>query len=201
MRGLSDFKEAGERLFCISEERSFSYRELEEAILTAGRRLEEEEIAQGQVVAFGGNYTFSAVALLLALFRLRCVAVPLTGTAGADLESRILEAGAEWFLQLGDLEKEFSAVRRDVSRQHQIIEGLQAAGRAGLILFSSGSTGKPKGMLHDFERLVEGYRRGRMKDFRVLAFMGIDHIGGLDMLFRALVSKSALIIPDERSPG
>lgn len=81
-----------------------------------------------------------------------------------------------------------------------LIAGLREAGRAGLILFSSGTAGRPKGMLHDLDRLVANYRPGKPKDLRIVAFMGIDHIGGLDILFRALASQSALVIPRERSP-
>ncbi len=87
------------------------------------------------------------------------------------------------------------------SARHPLIRQLVRAGRSGLILFSSGTTGEPKAMLHDLGRLVEGYSIKEGPGPRTLAFLHYDHIGGLDILFRALASGASLVIPEDRDPG
>jgi acyl-CoA synthetase (AMP-forming)/AMP-acid ligase II len=80
-----------------------------------------------------------------------------------------------------------------------LLTRLLDAGRPGLVLFSSGSTGKSKAMLHDFGRLLEKFQ-GPPKDMRILSFLLLDHIGGINTLFAGLSGGGTVVSVGQRSP-
>ena len=71
--------------------------------------------------------------------------------------------------------------------------------RPGLILFSSGSTGRAKAMLHDFDRLLKRYETPQTS-CRILSFLHLDHIGGLNTLFYGLAHGGTIISTRDRRP-
>jgi acyl-coenzyme A synthetase/AMP-(fatty) acid ligase len=70
--------------------------------------------------------------------------------------------------------------------------------KAILVLMSSGTTGEPKAIVHDFEKLKKSFTKG--KPYRTLAFFPMDHMAGINTLFRTMESKGCLIIPQKRDP-
>jgi acyl-coenzyme A synthetase/AMP-(fatty) acid ligase len=197
------FAALGDRPFLVHGGRRYSYGELSGEMSGILAALAEQGIQPGQVVAITGDYNFTAAVLFLALAGNRNIVLPLVGSDPADLDSRLREAGAEWTLNTAcELPGKLQLRRLPALpfAPHPLVQQLRGAGRAGLILFSSGSTGKPKGMLHDLDTLLDSYCRGGLRELRVLAFMGLDHIGGIDIFLRAMASGSCLVVPRERSP-
>ena len=69
----------------------------------------------------------------------------------------------------------------------------------GLVLFSSGSTGKSKAIVQDINRLLAKFRKPG-KAQRMLIFLQLDHIGGINSLFYTLANKGTLIVAPDRAP-
>lgn len=190
----------GERPFMVSSGRCYTYSDLAREIERLATLLEGKSIRPGQVVAITGAYNFSSAAWFLALAANRCMVVPLVGTAPTDVEARIKEAVAEWVVAGSGSRFDVQSSKLASRECHPLVLRLRETGHAGLILFSSGSTGQAKGMLHDLDRLVGSYPVRKARCLRVLAFMALDHIGGIDTFFRAIASGSCLVVPEERSP-
>ena len=70
----------------------------------------------------------------------------------------------------------------------------------GLVLFSSGTSGPIKGIVHDAYSLFDKVSRMTPRFQRTLAFLILDHLGGLDTLIYSLANMGCLVVPDERTP-
>ncbi len=80
-----------------------------------------------------------------------------------------------------------------------LIEVLKERRHAGLVLMSSGSTGEPKAALHDATMLLKRFQKpGKPK--RMLYFMQLDHIGGINTVLHSLVSGGTLVTVKDRKP-
>ncbi|MER7273819.1 fatty acid--CoA ligase family protein [Dactylosporangium sp. NPDC000244] len=68
------------------------------------------------------------------------------------------------------------------------------------MLFSSGSTGESKAALLSLPRLLDGFGASS-RPRRTLQFMALDHIGGVNTLFRTLVGGGTVVTEPRRTPG
>jgi acyl-CoA synthetase (AMP-forming)/AMP-acid ligase II len=83
--------------------------------------------------------------------------------------------------------------------EHPLLQRLAARRAPGVVIFSSGSTGTSKAAVHELEPLLDKFRDpGRVA--RVVAFLLLDHIGGLNLLFYTLFAGGAVVVPEDRSP-
>jgi acyl-coenzyme A synthetase/AMP-(fatty) acid ligase len=80
-----------------------------------------------------------------------------------------------------------------------LLTKLAESGEAGLLLFSSGSTGESKAALLSLPRLL-GEFRASSRPRRTLQFMALDHIGGVNTLFRTLVGGGTVVTEPRRTP-
>jgi acyl-coenzyme A synthetase/AMP-(fatty) acid ligase len=80
-----------------------------------------------------------------------------------------------------------------------LLDKLREIDHAGLVLFTSGTSGEPKAVVHDFTRLMDQYKVKRPA-YRTIAFLPLDHMGGLNTLFHILYNGGCLIIPQSRDP-
>ncbi len=191
-------REAGDAPALVWRDRPFSYAWLEANAHESARELESREIPRGSVVALEGDYSPEMCAYLLAAIDRGTVVVPLTAAAGTS-RARFLEIAevstVVRFPEEGA--KEYERLSRAVA--NPLLRRLTDAGEAGLVLFTSGSTGEPKAALHSFPRLLEKYRTHR-PSLRTLAFLLLDHIGGINTLFHILANGGTVIAVGERSP-
>ena len=151
----------------------------------------------GQVVALVGDYSPFSTAALLAMIRRQNIIVPLT--VKASEKQKLLDVAEVQSIIVLDAEGDWQIIQRPVQVQHPLLHELQVAGEPGYIVFSSGSTGESKAALHSFTRLLEKYNKPRHKQ-RILVFLLLDHLGGINTLFHTLSNGGTVIVPTQRTP-
>ena len=70
---------------------------------------------------------------------------------------------------------------------------------AGIIIFSSGTSGEPKGVLHDARKILNPHEGSREKKRKLILFLEMDHIGGLNTFFGAYYGGSTLLVPVKKN--
>ena len=93
----------------------------------------------------------------------------------------------------------WSFARCPAEGKNPLLEEFRSTGEPGLILLSSGSTGETKASLHSFARLMANYQKPRAA-YRTLAFLLLDHIGGINTLFNILGNGGTVVSLRERTP-
>jgi long-chain acyl-CoA synthetase len=156
------------------------------------------EVAPLSIVVFDGDYCRGAVSLLVALILEGHTAVPLSRETGAAHGELMALAGAAYYISSPDDAPALRVLHPEAV--NPIYQTLRDRGHAGLVLFSSGSTGKPKGAVHDMDALLKKFELPRQA-YTTLAFLQLDHIGGLNTLFYTLSNGGTLVFAAERSPA
>jgi acyl-CoA synthetase (AMP-forming)/AMP-acid ligase II len=166
------------------------------------KELDRLGVVSGDVVAIVGNASPSMVALFTALAVRGCVVVPL---APADppreqRPGRFATAHATRVVEFhGPEEWSVETVTAPEGPRPALLTRLAESGEAGLLLFSSGSTGESKAALLSLPRLLGGFRSSS-RPLRTLQFMALDHIGGVNTLFRTLVAGGTVVTEPRRTP-
>jgi acyl-coenzyme A synthetase/AMP-(fatty) acid ligase len=183
----------------IWRDRTVSYQELLQRIDALGDQLTKSGVERGDVVAFDGDYSPTACALLLALAAAGAVCVPLSGQALAQPEERLRIAEVQWLATVDDEGSTLALRRLSAPRDNALLAQLRALDHPGLVIFTSGSTGESKAVLHDFLRLIERYRRPQ-RPFRILTLLVFDHAGGINTVLHTLANGGTIVVAEERAP-
>lgn len=190
--------EAREATALVWRGREYGYEWLLRRAGESARELEDRGVPAGSILALDGDYTPEVCAFLLAAIDRAAVIVPLTSAAPTSRERLLEIAEVETVVRFppeGGREYE----SRGGSPANPLLVQLRQSGESGLVLFTSGSTGEPKAALHSFPRLLEKYRT-RRPALRTLAFLLLDHIGGINTLFHILSNGGAIVALEERNP-
>lgn len=182
----------------IYRESEFSYAWLLEQVIQWQARLDDHRVMPGQIVALDSDYSPFSVAAMLALIDRHNIIVPLTSSKASEKQRFIEIAEVQAIITLNAAGDWHIAVAPGIP-QHALLLKLQAADEPGLIVFSSGSTGESKAALHSFTRLLEKYKKPRHKH-RILVFLLLDHLGGINTLFYTLANGGTVIVPIRRTP-
>jgi long-chain acyl-CoA synthetase len=190
--------EHGSKVAIIESGKTYTYLDLEEEKLEWLANIKKQGIQTGDVVAIKSDFSFAAIALLLALFENNNVAAMISnnlkkaGNLLKDCEAAFFyeNRGNEWLCRALKLS----------TKKHPLLELLQKREAPGFVVFSSGTTGNPKAVLHDLNQFLVSLR-DVTKAYRTLAFLLFDHIAGLDTLFYTLKSGGSLVITDSRTPN
>jgi acyl-CoA synthetase (AMP-forming)/AMP-acid ligase II len=156
------------------------------------------DIRPGSTVAICGDYSPRLCALLIAALTNRNIVVPLAAATARRWNQMMDVAEVEFVIDFGDDDSwRLTELERNVT--HPLLRQLLERGAPGLILFSSGSTGQSKASVLDFDRLLEKFRSSRPAH-RTLAFLLLDHIGGINTLCHVLCHGGTLVPAQERAP-
>lgn len=164
--------------------------------------LDQLGIAAGEIVAVAGNASPEVVALFVALAIRGVVVVPLAPNDPPKEQRalRLATAYASRVIELGDAgEWTVQTIATPDGPRPDLLTKLGDSGDAGLLLFSSGSTGESKAALLSLPRLLGGFRAAS-RSHRTLQFMALDHIGGVNTLFRTLIGGGTVVTEPRRTP-
>ncbi|MFI1681998.1 class I adenylate-forming enzyme family protein [Streptomyces sp. NPDC020607] len=159
-------------------------------------------VAGGETVAIVGSPSPATVALFMAIAVRGGVVVPFAPTDPPEEQRtrRIATAHATRVIEFdGPEEWTFRTVQAPDEPRPALLTKLAGAGEAGLLLFSSGSTGESKAALLSLPRLLGGFRASP-RPRRTLQFMALDHIGGVNTLFRTLLGGGTVVTEPRRTP-
>ena len=170
-----------------------SWPEFGAAVEAARRQCLEAGVSPGSVVITPGETSLESLAWLFGAATTGAIVAPLRRKRAGETRAWKKIIGIGWQVQDGRItrvdEGTVSATAAPLLAQ------LRARNHPGLILATGGTTGTPKLVLHDFTALLATVpvRTGRAQ--RTLPLMWFDHIGGLDMAWRALAGGQVLVAP------
>ncbi len=191
------FNEYKSNIAIVSEKISYTYDDLDLEIYRALSQINKENITSGETIFLLSDYSFKAIAWLLALHENKNIVVPITSIVEKEISERINEVTVDVVVNLRL--NTISKIKQNKDR-HGIIKKLNSENKSGLIIFSSGSTGKPKAMVHDMDNLVSVYLNKRIRNMTFMLFLMFDHIGGINTLFNCLSTGATVVIPAKREP-
>ncbi len=163
------------------------------AVRSAHDALAAAGVGAGELVTVPGEATWEALAWLFGAALAGAVVAPLRAEREAELATWRLQAAPQWRVRAGVVER-LEAVE-PAPAAARLLAPLRAAGRPGLILATGGTTGTPKLVLHDLAALLATVPVKQSVARRIMPLMRFDHIGGLDMAWRALGSGHVLVAP------
>jgi acyl-CoA synthetase (AMP-forming)/AMP-acid ligase II len=191
-------REYADRPAFVHADQTHTYRELLSMADEWTAYLDAESVGAGAVTMLEGICSPHTCAALLALIGRRAIVVPRTpSSVAADAELAI----AEVELVLGATGSGGRACRRTGrSAGNDLYPRLRAAGHPGLVLFSSGTSGQTKASVLDFAKLLAGHRPSAASGRRVLHFLNLDHIGGINTLLHTLGGGGTVVTVPDRAP-
>ncbi len=202
----------------ISSNKVIRYREYGKIVASTAERLKQIEIRKGDRIAIVSRNRLEYPILLLALFRIGVIAVPIShrfpakqidsllrnincrfGISSKEYSKKEKSSEIRWYDMdslLPGLKAEESALD-DVGME----EGKTSPDQDATIIFTSGTSGKPKAVLHTrgnhyFSAVGSNRNMPFGQGDRWLLSLPLYHVGGLAILFRALINGGAVVIPE-----
>ena len=192
------FAARGEADAIVWHDQTYPYGWLVEEVGRWTARLHSEQVPAGSVVALETDFSPYAVAAFLALVEGGHIVVPLHPSVRLHREAFMTLAEVEASITF-DAHDEATVRRFPVSAVHPYYGQLRARKHPGLVLFSSGSTGTSKAAVHDMTAMLEKFRQ-RRRARRTIAFLMLDHIGGINTMLHTLSNGGCLITVGDRTP-
>jgi acyl-CoA synthetase (AMP-forming)/AMP-acid ligase II len=150
-------------------------------------------IGSGSVIVTPGDGKVEALAWLFGAAMCGATVAPLRQRRVGEAESWRKWFEVDWRVEDGRLVRG-GGCKNSEHAEHLFAE-LMSRGHAGLILATGGTTGRPKLVLHDLESLLATVPVRQHGSKRVLPLLSFDHIGGLDIAWRALGNGHVIVSP------
>lgn len=186
----------GEAEFWVDDMGGRTWRHFGEAVATAAHQCLEAGVGPNDLVVVAAGSTFEALAWLFGASAVQAVVAPLRAERAGEMEAWKKFLRVEWLATPKRIMHVGEGVNGPVAER--LMGKLQAAGVPGLILATGGTAGTPKLVLHNLVALLATIPVKTRRPARVLPLMHFDHIGGLDMAWRALATGQVLVAPPEK---
>ncbi|MCP4110570.1 MAG: AMP-binding protein [Desulfobacteraceae bacterium] len=183
----------------IWQDREYSYQEISDGISGYFNILKNHNINEGECVALYGDFSPDITMLLLALVQNHNIAVPLTSPVSSAMNDCLKTARVTSLFEFENTDTYHLKKIDNNTGNHPLLEKLKQDHEAGLILFTSGSTGEMKAALHSFPKILSKFEK-KGRSFVSLAFLLLDHIGGINTLLYSLCNCGTIVVGVERSP-
>ena len=192
----------------ITEKGILSYKEFIEAVLSISNSLKELGIREGKKVAILSENRPEYVMSIIAIIAIGAIAVPINIRWP---EKRIKEALEKIGCNIAVRSRN---INLDISIKTVFFDQLLGKKSGSLsfdlrkdatIIFTSGSTGDPKPVLHSLENHYYSaigsnknisFEKGDIWGI----FLPLYHVGGMSIIFRALLSGAAVAITEKKIP-
>lgn len=195
---LQRFGTATTHVAFIHEGRQVTYGEVLASITDFNNRVAALGVQQGDAVVVMGDYSPEVFCLMLALVQNGSIVIPLTRNSVIEEDVALGVSGCDWYVEFDADGKDATFTKRVIETNNALLTKFRATGAPGLVLFSSGSTGKPKGILHDFNLVIEKFRKQRQVVVAI-PFLMIDHFGGINTILAITASLGTVITVSDRS--
>ncbi len=182
----------------VAGDKKITYEELISGYSSAKNWLAKEAIPLNAVVALVGDYSTEVISMFLALIDNHNIIVPLSSDSRAHHDEFVEIAEVGYILSFSGGHPMKASTEREA--QSPLYDKIRNRDHAGIVLFSSGTTGKPKGIVQDLDLLMGKFKVAR-KAFRMLIFLQLDHIGGINSLLYSLFNGGTIIVAENRSPA
>jgi acyl-coenzyme A synthetase/AMP-(fatty) acid ligase len=159
---------------------------------------DQRGVGRGTVVTIEGAYLPEVCAAMLALIDRGAIVVPLGSLPEAKRNQFLDVAQVEVIVRVDGGEKRHSQ-HTGRAAENELYDQLRRDSRPGLVLFSSGTSGRSKASVLDFAKVLDRYD-DQSRSRRILAFLSLDHIGGINTLLHALSQGGTVVTSAERAP-
>lgn len=207
----------------LSKSHSITYNELENLSLEYADSISKYVNKQDYIGLFIDNSPEFIISVL-SLWKLGAVPVPLNLLATNEELLKIIDLSGistiistnSYLLKLQNIKSDYSknfsilqctidtlTVRKESSKKdiHRESNSEININNEAVVIFTSGATGEPKGVVHTFHSLLSSINNGNeilnhQSGNRWLASLPFYHIGGFQIICRALFYKTSVIIPN-----
>jgi O-succinylbenzoic acid--CoA ligase len=209
------FKKNANQSAILSAEKKFDYSQYYNFILATAQNLSKKGLRSGDRVAILSENCLEYPIVLMALFNIKAVAVPLNHRYPvSQLNAMLDKINCNIVITSKNLRKPDEVENRKVFVLEEVVqfpkiifgdEDLEndvSLEQDATIIFTSGSSAQPKAVLHT---LKNHYYNALGSNLNITISRGniwllslpLFHVGGLAILFRTILSGSAIAIPEK----
>lgn len=201
----------------ITENKIVNYEDYFNQSSIVAHRLKQKGFKAGDRIAILSKNSVEYAILLLAIYRIGAIAVPLNTRYPSNqiidfvngIKCKAIFHSEEFHPQQKNAAINFLKINQLIyseNSDHQIdISDKISFHQDATIIFTSGSTSKPKAALHTFgnhyfSALGSNENIFFQKGDKWLLSLPLYHVGGLAILFRAMIRGGSVVIPNKTDP-